>query len=670
MTDFDFDRFLSLPRLSKLRLSPDGTRLVASVERPAPDGKKMRAAIWELDPDGERAPRRLTASATGEGVGAFLPDGSLVFASGRPDPDRADDKDEEKAGLWLLPAAGGEARLLVAPGGGVDDVKAARASHVVVFGASVFPRAATLKEDAEQQEARKKAGVEALLFDDYPIRRWDHYLGPRERHLYAAAVPADGPISEPVDLTPHAGNALLETDFDITPDGETVVAGWIHGDDLTSRVCDLIAIDRHSGARRTITPGDAWYGEVAISPDGRSVACVRYEMGDPDHAPDSTLWLIDLDAGEGRDVAAGFDLWPVGPVWTVDGSAILFTADRRGNTALFRFDVASGAITLLAGEGEYHDPCPTPDGGRVYALRATQAVPPGLVQLGADGREHKPRSLTTFPELAEPGTSSIVDRVETQAEDGTTVESWLVRPADSGPERPAPLVVWVHGGPIGSWVAWHWRWNPHLLAARGYAVLLPDPALSTGYGHAFLQRGWGRWGEAPFTDVMAAFEGVVGRDDLDTDRASLMGGSFGGYMANWVAGKSDRFKGIVTHASLWELRTFHGTTDDGPAWEKEFGDPYADAARYEAVSPHQFLERVRTPLLIVAGEKDYRVPVSEALRMWTDLKRHGADARFLYFPDENHWVLKPQNARLWYETVLAFLDERVRGEEFRRPKLL
>ena len=201
-------------------------------------------------------------------------------------------------------------------------------------------------------------------------------------------------------------------------------------------------------------------------------------------------------------------------------------------------------------------------------------------------------------------------------------------------------------------------------------MLLPDPAISTGYGHAFIQRGWGRWGAEPYTDVMAAVDSALQRPELDAEKTALMGGSFGGYMANWVAGNTDRFKGIVTHASLWELRGFHGTTDYGPDWEREFGDPYADPSRYEEWSPSRLLSKIRTPMLVIHGERDLRVPISEALRLWTDLRRHDVPARFLYFPDENHWILKPQNARLWYATVLSFLGEVLRGEEFTRPPLL
>jgi dipeptidyl aminopeptidase/acylaminoacyl peptidase len=208
------------------------------------------------------------------------------------------------------------------------------------------------------------------------------------------------------------------------------------------------------------------------------------------------------------------------------------------------------------------------------------------------------------------------------------------------------------------------------LASRGYAVLCPDPALSTGYGHAFVERGWGRWGAEPYTDILALTDEVELRDDIDADRTAAMGGSFGGYMANWIAGHTDRFDAIVTHASLWNLEAFLGTTDVGSWWENEFGDRYAEPERYREWSPHRFVDRITTPMLVIHGERDFRVPVSEGLSLWTDLKRHGVPAVYLHFPDENHWIGKPQHVRLWYETVLAFLGHIVRDEPWERPQLL
>ena len=674
MTDgFDFDAYLRLPRLSGLRASPDGRRIVVSVGRPAPDGKKMHSSLWELDPTGDQRPRRLTRSAPGESAAAFARDGSILFTSTRPDADRKADEgggDDEVSGLWILPVHGGEARLLVAPSGGIDAVVAARDADVLVYAASVFPGAADAAVDRERHEARKKAGVEALLFETFPIRHWDAFHGPRDRHLFAAPMP-DGEerISDPIDLTREAGSALVEQDFDVSPDGATVVTGWMTSDEDGRTDFSVVAIDRASGAHRMLAGGDAWYAFPRVSPDGGSVVCVRHEIDVPERVGDETLWLVDLATGEGRDLAPDLDAWPQHPSWAPDGSSIWFTADHRGAGAVYRHDLESRTTTLVADDGTFSDLALEVDGAPL-ALRASYTEPPSPVRLPATSGGTSQR-IRSFEELDDDALAKLparLERLTAAADDGQEVGSWLVTPRDA--DGASPLVVFVHGGPIGSWNSWSWRWNPQLLAARGYAVLMPDPAVSTGYGHAFIQRGWGRWGAEPFTDVISAVDAALERDDLDGDRTALMGGSFGGYMANWVAGNTDRFRGIVTHASLWELRGFHGTTDYGPDWEREFGDPYADPSAYEEWSPSRHLANIRTPMLVIHGERDLRVPISEALRLWTDLRRHHVPARFLYFPDENHWILKPQNARLWYETVLAFLDEQVRGEEFRRPALL
>ena len=671
MTDFDLDTHLTLPRLSALRLSPDGEQLVVSVQRVAPDGKKFRSSIWRLDQAGASPPLRLTRSAPGETVGAFTRDGSLLFTSTRPDPDVApDDKADEVTALWLLPAGGGEARLVCAPSGGVSAVHAARDADMIVFGAQVFAGTADLVADLERQKARKQAGVEALLLEGYPIRHWDSWLGPREPHLFSATLTPDGDlISSLVDLTPDAGTALVETDFDITPDGRRAITAWRDQSDLTDPRERLVAIDTASGEKRFLTELDRfWYVQPACSPDGRYVAAVRGHSGDPDRIGDQTLYLVDLASGEGRDLTPDVDLWPQHPTWAPDSQAVYFTADRFGRTALLGVRLADGRVDVVEPEGSWSDVQPAPDGKFAYGMNTSYASPPRPVRLQLnDGAKQTLRSFETLDSLELPGR---VERLTATASDGQKVESWLVVPTGADAQHPAPLVVWAHGGPLSSWNGWHWRWNPHVLAARGYAVLMPDPALSTGYGLEFIQRGWARWGQEPYTDIMAAYDEAAKRPDLDGQRSALMGGSFGGYMANWVAGSTDRFGAIVTHASLWELRGFHGTTDYGTWWEREFGNPYEDESVYQRESPHRLVANIRTPMLVIHGAKDFRVPISEGLRLWTDLTRHGVEAKFLYFPDENHWILKPQNARVWYETVLAFLDQYVLGQLWRRPDLV
>ena len=306
--------------------------------------------------------------------------------------------------------------------------------------------------------------------------------------------------------------------------------------------------------------------------------------------------------------------------------------------------------------------------GVVFAMRSSYARPPHPVRIDSDG------TVTELPCVAAPelpGTlTEVVGSVDT-ADDGHAVRSWLALPPG---DAAAPLVLWVHGGPLGSWNAWHWRWNPWLLVARGYAVLLPDPALSTGYGQDFIQRGWGAWGFAPYTDLIAATDAACEHPRIDGTRTAAMGGSFGGYMANWIAGHTDRFSAIVTHASLWALDQFGPTTDGAYWWAREMTPAMA-----ERNSPHRFVGQIRTPMLVIHGDKDYRVPIGEALRLWFELLTESAAPaaadgtsphRFLHFPSENHWVLHPQHAKIWYEVVAAFLARHVLGEDVESPETL
>jgi dipeptidyl aminopeptidase/acylaminoacyl peptidase len=268
------------------------------------------------------------------------------------------------------------------------------------------------------------------------------------------------------------------------------------------------------------------------------------------------------------------------------------------------------------------------------------------------------------PERAVPGT---LEEVTATAEDGTPLRAWLVLPEGDGPH---PLLLWVHGGPLSSWNGWSWRWNPWLMAARGYAVLLPDPALSTGYGLDFVRRGWGRWGAEPYTDLLALTDAAEAHPAVDASRTAAMGGSFGGYMANWIATHTDRFAAVVTHASLWDLEHFGGTTDAAYYWTREM-----TPEMQREHSPSRYADAITTPVLVVHGDKDYRVPIGEGLALWWALCERAEDPatmphRFLYFPMENHWVLTPQHAKLWYQVVHAFLAQHVLGEPESVPELL
>ena len=509
---FDLDHFLALPRLSGLRLSPRGDRLVVAVQRPSLDGKKFASSLWEIDPSGARPPHRLTRSAPGESSAAFLRDGSIVFTSSRPDPDVKPDEAKEKedvAALWLLPAAGGEARVIFAPPGGVDGVRAARDAAVVAFGVAFHRGVTSLEEDAAKEKARKDAGVGAILFEAYPIRFWDHYLGPRERHLFSGELPDDpeGRLTDSADLDPDGGAVYREVDFDLSPDGSTLVTGRQRQDEITNPSIDLVVIDRRSRERRALLQGDFWHEAVRISPDGTWAACIRSSNGSPDEAVRSRPWLVNLATGQDRPLSAGLDdVWPHELAWAPDSSAVFVAADRLGNVAVHRVEVGDGSVTLLAADGAYSELNPSPDGATLYALQSSLTSPRRPVRLDARAANQSP-ALLPFPGLsdAEIAATSVVERLTARAYDGTAIGSWLVRPADasaSPSRRRSPSSFTAARS--ASWNAWHWRWNPHPLAARGYAVLHARPGDLARLWPGVIERGWGRWGEAPYTDVIAA----------------------------------------------------------------------------------------------------------------------------------------------------------------------
>ncbi len=668
----DLADFIALPRVSGLSLSPDGTRLVTSMATLDPKKTRYVTALWEVDPTGAQPARRLTRSAKGESGAAFLPDGSLVFVSGRPDPQSDADADDTPAALWLLPP-GGEARVVATRPGGVSGAVVAGASGAVLVASDTLPGAATADDDEKRRKERKDRKVNAILHESYPVRFWDHDLGPDFPRLLVGALPAADTDDRAAltDVTPDAGRRLQgDFDYDLSPDGSTVVTDWAQSEPGGFR-SSLVAVDVAT-TRRRVLAGDAdhEYTSPRLSPDGRTVAAVGSIRETTETAPRVYLVLIDLASGELRELTADWDRWPGRPVWTPDGSALIFPADDGGSAPLFRVDVATGVVSRLTGDrGAYSDPQVSPDGRHVYALRAAVDAPAAPVRLAADTTDQQPeylRSPASAPTL--PGT---LTEVSTVAADGTPLRSWLVLPATASQDSPAPLLLWVHGGPLGSWNAWTWRWNPWLAAARGYAVLLPDPALSTGYGWEFVQRSWGEWGGNSYTDLMALTDAALQRPDLDASRTGAMGGSYGGYMANWIAGHTDRFRGIVSHAGLWALDQFGPTTDAYHYWRREL-----TPERCLANSPSRFVDDITTPMLVIHGDRDYRVPIGEALRLWAELAERYQDAdgvnphKFLYFPDENHWILSPQHARVWYETVFAFLESTVLGGEWQTPEIL
>ncbi|HZA10930.1 S9 family peptidase [Mycobacterium sp.] len=649
----ELDDYLALPRVSGLAMSADGSRMVTTIAELNEKRTEFVAAIWEVDPQGRRPARRLTRGARGESSPSFTADGDVLFIASRPRPD----DDKPPAALWRLPADGGEAVEVLNTPGGITAVRTARDAGTAVVATPILPSAESIDDDRRLRRLRKDNEVTAILHTGYPVRFWDSELGPDQPHLVEANVRSD--------LTPQPGDALREAHYDISPDGQFVVTTWRAPAPGASVRSVLLRIDLETGERYVIAgdPG-ADLEHPAIAPDGSAVAFTRETVSTPQQSPRITLCRLAF----GHDAVCatpGWDRWPASVAWSHDGAALIVTADQAGRTPIFRIDLGTSTITQLTDdEFAYTDVTPAPD-GVLYALRSSYRTPPHPVRIDADG------AVTVLRCIELPALPGELTEITAAAADGPPVRSWLVLPDRVDP---APLLLWIHGGPLGSWNSWHWRWNPWLFAAQGYAVLLPDPALSTGYGQDFVQRGWGAWGKAPYDDLMAATDAAVAHPRIDAARTAAMGGSFGGYMANWIAGHTDRFGAIVSHAGLWALDQFGSTTDTAYYWRREMTPEMA-----EANSPHRFVDRIATPMLVIHGNKDFRVPIGEGLRLWYELlarsalpadEHGGSPHRFLHFPTEHHWVLAPQHTKIWYQAVIGFLARHVLGQDIQLPELL
>ena len=691
------ESYIAVPRVEGLALSPDGHTVVLTIATLARDRTSYERALWSVPADGSGSPTRLTRSAKGESGVAFTGSGDILFVSARPDA--AAEKDQEAAQLWVLPAAGGEARGVTRLLGGVSQIAAtASGSNTIVMTANLLPSADSLETDAAARAERTTKKVTAILHESYPVRYWDHDLGPAEPHLLAldlsilretiadspdasgpnpsgtnpsgtdqALLPYPTDLPRPRDLTPSPGRSADTAGQALTPDGRTLIASLRVAEQRAGRFV-IVSIDVESGTMTTLFDEEGVDFEVpAVSHDGRRIAYVRADFSTPNGPADQELWVADIDGGNTCRVAEGWDRWPSSLSFDADNESLIVTADHDGRGPVFRVPLDGGSpIQLTTDDFSYTDVAVDLASGDLVALRSSWVASPHPVRISRSGVVTALATPARLPEV--PGS---ITEVETTVEDGARVRGWLLLPSDASPEHPAPLLLWIHGGPLNSWNGWSWRWNPLLAVARGYAVLLPDPALSTGYGLDFIARGWDAWGAKPYTDLMAITDAAEARPDIDGTRTAALGGSFGGYMANWVAGHTDRFRAIVSHASLWALDQFNGTTDNSWYWQSIFSPQGMIDS-----SPHHSVRDIVTPMLVIHGDNDYRVPVGESLRLWSELAEHHASPdgstphKFLLFPDENHWVLKPQHAVLWYETVFAFLDQHVNGANWARPKLL
>ena len=672
----------AMERVGDPSLSPDGKWVAVAVTRFSVEENKGESDLWLVPADGSLAPRRVTWNKGSDSNPVWSPDGQwIAFVSKRGDAPPQ---------LYLLPRAGGEAQPVTELPVAVQDPRWFPDGKRIAFLASTWPdlddRWPEVKKRLDEQKADK---TQARISSDRVLRFWDDYRTDGSRlHLFAVDLAS----RKVADLTPgFAGFMDFQTPegtWDIAPDGREI-AFTANSSAAPYRTMNVdvwtVALDgeRPAPPRNLTAANPASDSTPRYSPDGRTLVFGRNRRPeiDPDFAH---LAVYDRRSGEIRDLAAGWDTQPVAWTFTPDGKTLLVQAQERGRGHLYALDPAQGAAAtprLVARGGVIGAPAvaavsgasgASGAGGRVRLAftRRTLLAPAELMSLeladGLVGQEpQEPRTITSFN--AERLAALDLGRVEEMTFEGgggDPVHMFVLFPPGFDRSRKYPLIHAIHGGPHGAFLdEFHYRWNGALLAARGAVVAMVNFHGSTGYGQEFAEAILGNHADLPFADVMKATDHLIAQGYVDEQRMAAAGGSYGGYLVNWILGHTDRFAALVSHAGVYDLMG-QFASDDHYGRPNNYGAaPWTDPARVDRYSPSRFAPSFRTPTLILHGEKDYRVPVTQGINLFGVLQGKGVPSRIVVFPDENHWVLKPQAALLWWREVFAWLDTYLGGPQ-------
>ena len=641
----------SMQRVGAPVVSPDGRTVLYTVTTYDLEANRGHTDIWSVPTRGGE-PRRLTSAEASSSSPAWSPDGQMIaFVSARNDDGRQ---------VWLMPADGGEARQLTSlEGGAGGPVWSADGARMAVT-VEVWPEG---DEGADRLRRLSESKATARVYDDLMYRHWDTWEDGMRSHVFVVDVET-GEMADatpgPYD-TPPLGLGGFQ-DYDLSPDGTELA--FVRNTDVPTAVGtgnDIWLVPTAGGEARLLTESDGNDVAPQYSPDGRWIAYVAQER--PGFEADrSVLMLYDRASGEHRPLTGELDRSVNSFEWTPDSRTIWFNAQDEVHVRLYRVAVTgrrAGTVTEVT-DGAYDGAFDlVGDGDEVVVARQEAHRPTELVVV--DGRGRELRRLThTNDALVDELALQPIEPFWFDGAEGARVQGFLVKPPSFDPSRTYPVVFLVHGGPQGAWSDnFHYRWNYNMFAAPGYVVVAVNPRGSTGYGQRFTDEITRDWGGKVFTDLMNGLDHALAEYPfLDGDNVAASGASYGGYMMNWFQGHTDRFRTIVNHDGLFDLRSMYFATEElwFPEWEFG-GTPWESPELYDRWNPAASVAEWDTPMLVIHGGADYRVPLEQGLAAFTALRRKGVPARLLYFPDEGHWVLQPANALVWWNTIYEWLGE-------------
>jgi dipeptidyl aminopeptidase/acylaminoacyl peptidase len=658
---FSVQDLVRLARVSEPAVSPDGKRLAYTLRVTDMDANKGRMAIWIIETRKHGAPaERVTDIAANSSAPEWSADGKfLYFLSNRGGTNQ----------VWRRGPAGEPTQVTNLP----LDVGAFRVSPKgdrIFVSVEVFIDCAGLACTKERLDAAEHSPAHGVLYDRIFVRHWDTWSDGRRSQLFSIPLDASGAAAgTPVNLTagldgdvpskPFGGRE----DFAVSPDGSQVaysIRALPVGEPWSTNF-DIYVVPAAGGTPRNLTADNlAWDGQPAFSPDGSTLAYAA--MDRPGSESDRFhLVLYDLKAGTKRPLTQNWDRSIASFAWSHDGKALFAATDHLGQHPLWSIDAATGRASAITGDGQVEGF--SVGAQRVFYSLSTLASPADLYSVGLDGG--KPAQLTRLNQ-AELAQRQLGDyqQFNFPGANGDNVFGYVVKPAHFKRDQRYPVAFLIHGGPEGSFGnEWHYRWNAQAFAGAGFGVVMIDFHGSTGYGQAFTDAILGDWGGKPLEDLKLGLAAAIKQFPwLDGDNACALGGSYGGFMINWIAGQwPDRFKCLVSHDGIFDNRSMYYSTEELWFPERENGGPeYQNPAGYAKFNPVDHVSQWKTPMLVVHGQLDYRVPYEQGLAVFTALQRRGVPSKLLYFPDENHWVLKPRNSIEWYDTTIAWVNQWLR----------